>query len=152
MINLPFITRPKKNNQNIIWNQRTGKPMIIQSKQYLEYEKMCKPLMAQYSNLKIDTPINLKCIFYVPDKRTRDLTNLLNAVQDVLVKYGVLEDDNYKIVESLDGSRILYEKGREETIIEITPIKKITVKGIDNLNVDYFNFEVIEENIEYKKI
>ena len=41
------------------------------------------------------------------------------AVQDVLVKYDVIEDDNYNIVAGLDGSRIIYEKNREETIIEI---------------------------------
>lgn len=95
--------------------------MIIQSKQYLEYEKMCKPLMAQYSGLKIDKPINLKCIFYVKDRRLRDISNLINAIQDVLVKYGVLEDDNYNIVKSLDGTRIIYRPEQEaETIIEIT--------------------------------
>lgn len=126
--------------------------MIIQSKQYLEFEKMCKPYMQKYSVLKISEPINLKCTFYVPDKRRRDLCNFLNAAQDILVKYHVLEDDNYNIIESLDGSKIIYEKGREETIIEITPIKKITVKGMDNLNVDSFNFEVIEERTEYKDI
>ena len=45
--------------------------------------------------------------------------NLLNAIQDILVEYGVIADDNYNIVKSVDGSRIIYEKGREETIIEI---------------------------------
>ena len=44
---------------------------------------------------------------------------MLNAIQDILVKYGVIADDNYNIVKSVDGSRIIYEKGREETIIEI---------------------------------
>ena len=52
----------------------------------------------------------------------RDLTNLENAIADILVKYKVLEDDNYSILQSWDGSRIIYEKGREETIIEITKV------------------------------
>ena len=72
----------------------------------------------------IDYPINLKCIFYVPDKRKRDIVNLLNAIQDILVKYKVIADDNYNIVKSIDGSRIIYEKGREETIIEISKMEE----------------------------
>lgn len=56
----------------------------------------------------------------MPDKRKRDIVNLLNAIQDILVKYKVIADDNYNIVQSIDGSRIIYEKGKEETIIEIT--------------------------------
>lgn len=119
------MARPKKNNQNIIWNKKTGKPMIIQSKQYLEFEKMCKPYLKDYGGLNINTKINLKCTFYVAEKRRRDLCNLLNAVQDILVKYQVLEDDNYNIVAGVDGSRIIYEKGREETIIEIEEIEDV---------------------------
>ncbi len=124
IIILPLLTRPKKNSQNIIWNKNTGKPMIIQSKQYLEFEKMCKPFLSKYSNLKINQPINLKCTFYVPDKRVRDLTNLLNSIQDVLVRYRVLMDDNYNVVKSVDGSRIIYEKGKEFTIVEIEETKE----------------------------
>ena len=72
----------------------------------------------------IDYPINLKCLFYVPNRRRRDLTNLLNAIQDILVKYDVLADDNSNIVAGLDGSRIIYEKDREETIIEIKEMQE----------------------------
>lgn len=58
----------------------------------------------------------------MPDKRKRDLTNLENAIADILVKYNVLADDNYNIIQSWDGSRITYRKGKEETIIEIEEI------------------------------
>jgi len=49
---------------------------------------------------------------------------LLNAIQDILVKYDVLADDNSNIVAGLDGSRIIYEKDREETIIEIKEMQE----------------------------
>lgn len=74
--------------------------------------------MSKYKT-NIDYPVNIKVTFYVPDKRKRDLTNLENAIADILVKYKVIADDNYNIIQSWDGSRIIYEKGREETIIEI---------------------------------
>lgn len=117
--------RPKKNSQQIIFNRQTHRPMIIQSKQYLEFEKICgvymKPLAKQLGK-PIDYPINLKCTFYFGDRRRRDTVNMLEAIQDILVKYKILEDDNYTIVASLDGTRSIYEKGREETIIEIEEI------------------------------
>lgn len=118
VIKIPLMCRSKKNSQNIIVNTKTHKPMIIQSKLYKEFEQECGYYLLKYKK-NISTPVNLKCTFYVKDRRKRDIVNLLNAIQDILVKYGVIADDNYNIVQSVDGSRIIYEKGREETIIEI---------------------------------
>lgn len=117
-IEIPLMCRSKKNSQSIIVNPRTHKLMIIQSKLYKEFEQECGYYLLKYKK-NISTPVNLKCTFYVKDRRKRDIVNLLNAIQDILVKYGVIADDNYNIVKSVDGSRIIYEKGREETIIEI---------------------------------
>ena len=122
-IEIPLLCRPKKNSQSIIYNTKTKRPMIIQSKQYLEFERECAIFLLKYK-MNINTPINLKCVFIVPDKRKRDIVNLLNAIQDILVKYKVIEDDNYNIVKSVDGSRIIYEKGIEKTIIEISEYKE----------------------------
>lgn len=98
--------------------------MIIQSEQYREFEKACgiymKPIAKKIN--PINRPVNLKCTFYFPDRRRRDTVNMLEAIQDILVKWEILEDDNYSIVASLDGTRSIYEKGREETIIEIKEI------------------------------
>lgn len=122
IIKIPLLCRSKKNSEEIITNSKTGRPMIIQSKYYRQFERDCGYFLKRYAR-HIATPINLKCTFIVPDKRKRDIANLLNAIQDILVKYGVIEDDNYNIVQSVDGTRIIYEKGREETIIEIEEIK-----------------------------
>ena len=48
------------------------------------------------------------------------MTNLLEAIDDVMVKAGLLEDDNYTVIESHDGSRVLYDKynPRTEVFIE----------------------------------
>lgn len=106
---IPLLTRPKKNSQQLIFNPKTHKPRIVQSERYLSFERDCAIFLSKYQR-HIDTPINLKCTFYVPDRRRRDLVNLLNAVQDTLVKYDVIADDNYNVVKSVDGSRIIYEK------------------------------------------
>lgn len=122
IIQIPHHTIPKKNSQQILFNQRTKKPFIQQSDRYLQFERLCGYYLNKYNDLNINKPINLKCTFYVPDKRRRDLANLLESIQDILVKYGVIADDNYLIVQSVDGSRIVYEKNKSETIIEIEVI------------------------------
>ena len=120
IIKLPLLCRSKKNSQRIVYNKNTKRPMIIQSEIYKNFERECGYFLKKYQKNIITYPVNLKCLFYVSDKRKRDLTNLENAIADILVKYKILEDDNYNIIAGWDGSRIIYEKGRNETIIEIT--------------------------------
>jgi Holliday junction resolvase RusA-like endonuclease len=127
IIEIPLLCRSKKNSQQIIFNLKTHKPMIVQSKIYKQFEKDCGYFLNKYK-LNIDYPIGLKCTFIVPDKRKRDLTNLENAIADILVKYKVIEDDNYNIINNWDESRIIYQKGVEKTIIEI---KKAEVSSIN---------------------
>ena len=119
---IPLLCRSKKNSEEIVVNQKTMKPMIIQSKYYRQFERDCGYFLKKYAR-HIDYPVNVKATFYVQDRRKRDLTNLENAIADIMIKYGVIEDDNYNIIAGWDGSRIIFEKGREETIIEIEEAK-----------------------------
>ena len=52
-------------------------------------------------------------------RRRVDLTNLLEAIDDTLVHWGILEDDHSGIVVSHDGSRVLYDKDRPRVEVEI---------------------------------
>lgn len=117
---IPLPPISKKNSQQILVNKATGRPFIMPSAKYKEYEQAA--LWYIPKNIFINCPVNVKCLFYMPTKRKCDLTNLLEAVDDVLVKAGLLADDNYTIVESHDGSRVLYdkEKPRTEVVIELT--------------------------------
>ena len=55
-------------------------------------------------------------------RRKCDITNLLQAICDIMVKYKVIDDDNYTIIDSFDGTRVYYDKENPRTIVEI--IKK----------------------------
>lgn len=120
---IPIKPVSKKNSLRIVVNPRTHKPFVMQSKLYVDYEKNVKPFVLTLSKTPIDYPINLKCTFYMPTRRKIDLCNLEEAISDVLVKYGVLEDDNRNIVASYDGSRVLYDKKNPRTEVEISKIK-----------------------------
>lgn len=121
IIVIPKLARSKKNSQQILKNRKTGKYFISQSETYKNFERECGFFLRKYKNNGIIPPVNIKCLFYISDKRKRDITNLENAIADILVHYEVLEDDNYNIIQSWDGSRIIYRpKTEPEIIIEIT--------------------------------
>jgi len=52
-----------------------------------------------------------------------DLTNLHEALHDILVKCEVLEDDNCKIIAATDGSRVMYDKDNPRTEVVITAME-----------------------------
>ena len=55
--------------------------------------------------------------------RRVDLSNLLEATCDILTHYGILKDDNSRIVCSHDGSRVLLDREhpRAEIFVEEVP-------------------------------
>ena len=114
-ITIPIAPVTKKNHGQIV--TMGGKPRLLPSKQYREYEAEAGIFLKR---LEISTPVNLKCLFYMPTRRIVDLVGLLQAADDVLTGYGVILDDNSRIVVSHDGSRVLYDKENPRTEIEIT--------------------------------
>lgn len=115
---IPLCPITKKNSQRILINPGTRKPFIAQSEKYKEYEKACGWFIHGKGE-KINEPVTVKCLFYMPTKRRVDLTNLLEAIDDILVKYEVLEDDHSGIIYSHDGSRVLYDKENPRTEVTI---------------------------------
>ena len=124
-LRLPPIS--KKNSQQILINRETGRPFIMPSKQYKQYERDSLWFIPKLTK-PIDYAVNVKCLFYMPTKRKCDLTNLLEAVDDIMVKAGLLSDDNFTIIESHDGSRILYDKENPRTEVQIVQIKNGTIR------------------------
>lgn len=119
---IPLPPRTKKNSQQIITVK--GRPMIIPSKAYKQYEKDSGYFLKHVEPFL--SPCNVKCLYYMPTRRAVDLVNLQEATLDILVKYGILIDDNSNIVKSMDGSRVFYDKENPRTEIEITEVKDET--------------------------
>lgn len=108
----------KKNSQVIGVNKKTGRLFITQSKQYKEYERADGYFIPVKWEM-IETPVNIKCLYFMPTRGRVDLTNLLEATDDILVHYGVIKDDHSGILDSHDGSRVLYDKNNPRVEIEI---------------------------------
>lgn len=122
-ITIPLEPVTKKNSSRILMQKsRDGRtvPFIAPSKKYKEYEESVKPFLKR---IGIPYPVNIEAHFYMKTRRKVDLTNLNEALHDVLVSAGVLVDDNATIVVSTDGSRVYFspdEWPRTEVIITPT--------------------------------
>ena len=112
----------KKNSQRIVFNQKRGVHFIKPSVAYERYERDALRLLHPLDH-PISAPVNVKCVFYMATRRRVDLTNLLEAADDVLVKRGILLDDHSGIIVSHDGSRVLYDRERPRTEIEIEEVE-----------------------------
>ncbi len=118
-ITIPINPTTKKNSQRIV-RTKNGTPLIIQSERYKQFENDCKYFIN--CKPKINKPINIKYTFYRKDNRLCDINGLIQAMDDILVKYNVIEDDNYKIVVGHDYTRVYTDKDNPRIEVEITEI------------------------------
>lgn len=124
-ITIPLNPVTKKNHSRIV-TAKNGKMILLPSEQYQRYERDSRLWLSRYRNrngFPIMRPVEVKCLFYMKTRHRVDLTNLLGAIDDILVHYGVLDDDNYKIIASHDGSRVLYDNANPRTEIFIKEYK-----------------------------
>lgn len=128
-MNLKIILRgqpiTKKNSQQIV--KAGNRSMVIPSKQYRQYEKDCLWQIPPKAKQRIDFPVNVQAVYYMPTRRRVDLVNLLEATMDILVKAEVLEDDNCRIVAAHDGSRVDHDKNNPRVEITIASYHGITL-------------------------
>ena len=114
--------RTKKNSMRAVGIRGRG-VRLLPSKAFAVYETDCLKQITGDMKLAINQPVNVRCVYYMRTRRRVDLSNLIEATHDILVKAGVLADDNSNIVASVDGSRVMYD--RENPRVEIT------ITGVD---------------------
>lgn len=115
--------RSKKNSLRIV---RAGNyPKILPSAAYVQYEKdFIRQINRNVVKKPIDFPVNVKCVYWMGTRRKIDLVNLIEATLDILVKAGVLEDDNARIVVGHDGSEVRLDRDDPRIEIEIREVRK----------------------------
>ena len=119
----------KKNHQQLVGIgkicptcKKRERMLPIQSKQYLQYEKDCAWFLKPKPIKPIDFPVNICCTFYMKTKRRVDGLNLLAAIDDILVKHGIMVDDSRDQIVGHDGSRVYYSKENPRVEIVITTV------------------------------
>lgn len=117
---IPVKPVTKKNSQRIV--QAKGRAFIVPSLAYKAYETEARRWIPKLP-APIDSPVEISCRFFMPTKRRVDLTNLLEAIDDVLVSAGFLRDDCSTIIVSHDGSRVLYDKDNPRTEVSVREVQ-----------------------------
>ena len=120
---IPLEPRTKKNSARILKNRKTGKQFVAPSKTFTDYQTDCGWFIATPEK-PINEPVNVKALYYMGTHRKVDLINLHSALHDILVHYGVVVDDNSKIIAATDGSRVLYDKDNPRTEVVITSMEE----------------------------
>lgn len=120
-LTLPGDPRTKKNSQQILTNRKTGRPFVSPSAAYRQYARSCVGAIPEEAKRRHDERVHVRCLYYMHTRRAVDLSNLLEATDDILVGAGVLADDNCRIIASHDGSRVYYDKLNPRVEITITP-------------------------------
>jgi Holliday junction resolvase RusA-like endonuclease len=116
---IPIQPKTKKNSQKIIINSRTRRPQVVQGDDFRQYEHDCGFFLKRPAE-PFDFPINIKYTFYRKNAQRCDLSNLIAAADDILVKYKIIKDDSFTIVTGHDGSRVHIDKNNPRTEIIIT--------------------------------
>ena len=98
-INLTILGQtPSKKNARI--NTRSGRS--FPSKRYTEWHKhsveQLKAIEGVYGKGIMPEKCEINYMFYCQDLRRRDVSNMLESINDLLVDVGILEDDDWKHV------------------------------------------------------
>jgi len=98
-----WIPPSKKNSKQIVCRWKF--PQVLPSKKYTEWEKEQLEILKSWEMLDTDEQEKLpkknliiEVDFYWKDLRKWDLSNKFESIADMLVKWWILEDDNYEIL------------------------------------------------------
>jgi len=94
---IPSNCATKKTNQSIIY--AGGRPRIIQSKRYLEFEKFCKPFCESAWKNKGKVPMDFGVAIKIKVWRTTwgriDQTGIYQSFGDIFQKWEIILDDRW---------------------------------------------------------
>lgn len=104
----------KKNSKIRTWRY------IVSSKEYKKREdKNIILLRTQIKPLRLNSELFITYHLWFPDNRKTDLSNKIESINDMLVKYWLLEDDNWKIIRRLEVVSEWVDKDNPRAEIEI---------------------------------
>lgn len=120
----------KKNNKQIIWNRRTGLPMIISSHRAKKQEGDMAEAFAigAYQegwicgDKRENSTFSIEIKVWNKDRRRRDLDNQATAILDALVIAGIIPDDGVDFVPRLTVEYKGLDKENPRAVVKIKEI------------------------------
>lgn len=93
---------------NHMW-KRSGRSVYLVPKARDYYNQVAFTVRANSHAVNFSSALKVSMQVYPPDKRKRDLTNLLKVIEDALTKAGVWQDDS--LVHDLAVKKMGVDKG-----------------------------------------
>jgi crossover junction endodeoxyribonuclease RusA len=123
-----FISEPPKGKANRYIRQKGG--TVFKPWKVLSWEtKASWEISLQLKKLKFKEPfsckVSVEAIIFLPDKRRRDIDNMLKTLWDVLEKNDVIKNDN--LIYEVNTIKHV-EKGIQGIFIKIKPYEEQTMK------------------------
>ncbi len=120
--------RVKKNTQRSVGYGKATRR--INSAAYTKWESFAAPQLEdvkrQFRRMTgrpfptVDFTFNFRAQFFMDTSGQVDLSALYEGIQDLMVKHGMLLDDNSQLLLSHDGSGVSVDRAHPRTVIEIT--------------------------------
>lgn len=108
----------KKNSLRRI--QVKGRLITAPSIQYRDWEEENILNVRAMSIRELTPPYSIAYKVYAPDKRISDLTNKIEGINDCLVKAGVLQDDNWFLLNEMSMTFAGVDRSHPRIEVEIT--------------------------------
>lgn len=117
----------KKNSKSIIRNSRTGKPMLISSKnaRKMEQDMAVQFTLQMHGKRVTDGEYEVEMTIHRKDNTRRDLDNMATSCLDALVLAGALPDDSIKYVKKLTVTDMGVDKLHPRALITIYSRSKL---------------------------
>lgn len=135
-------TRTKKNHMTIAGTGpkcpkcgKKARQFVRQGRANTEYSMQAAHFLMPRPKKPLEGPVHLVYKVYTQTKRVVDDLNLYASLDDILVKEGILKDDNRNIIRSRDGSRVYYDKERPRAEIYIYNFEEEEEDGTGNEDV-----------------
>jgi crossover junction endodeoxyribonuclease RusA len=65
----------------------------FKSRKYKDWER--EAMLVSKNVEKFDEPVRISYLFFLPDRRVRDLSNYLKVTEDLIVTRGIIPDDDH---------------------------------------------------------
>lgn len=128
---IPLDTRTKKNHQTIAGSGpkcplcgKRKKQFIRQGHANTAYTAQAAQYLSPRPPRLIEGPVWIQYRIFMRTRRRVDDLNLYASLDDLLVKEGVLQDDNISVIRCRDGSFVGYDKEAPRAEIYIYQAKE----------------------------
>lgn len=132
-------TRTKKNHMTIAGTGpkcpkcgKKARQFVRQGSANTKYSLEAAHFLMPRPKKPLEGPVHLVYKIFTETRRKVDDLNLYASLDDILVKEGILKDDNRDIIRSRDGSRVYYDKQRPRAEIYIYNYEEEEEDGTGN--------------------